>query len=60
MIAQDDHYQTLTSRLALAQQAADSPGCGHWKPVTSRSRTTLPWLRSWRCNTARPAGRKRR
>lgn len=25
MIAQDDHYQTLTSRLALAQQAADSP-----------------------------------
>ncbi|WAF66728.1 tetratricopeptide repeat protein [Aeromonas dhakensis] len=25
MIAQDDHYQTLVSRLALAQQAADSP-----------------------------------
>ncbi|MGB6187322.1 MAG: tetratricopeptide repeat protein [Aeromonas molluscorum] len=25
MVAQDDHYQTLCSRLALAQQAADSP-----------------------------------
>ncbi|MCX7131483.1 tetratricopeptide repeat protein [Aeromonas sp.] len=25
MIAQDDHYQTLSSRLALALQAADSP-----------------------------------
>lgn len=25
MVAQDDHYQTLSSRLALARQASDSP-----------------------------------
>ena len=25
MVAQDDHYQTLSSRLSLAQQASDSP-----------------------------------
>ncbi|MFM7967966.1 tetratricopeptide repeat protein [Aeromonas sp. A-5] len=30
MVAQDSHFQTLTSRLALALQAADSPSCARW------------------------------
>lgn len=57
MAAQDGHFHTLSSRLALALQAADSPELRALEARHAEQPDDFAWLRSWRCNTTR-AGRQ--